>query len=135
MILEIILIILAVLGLADASYLAFKHTRKQSLTCPTNGDCHAVVDSSWSKIGFIRNETLGLVYYLAILLLGCSLIFLSQYQLLIIKAITVMTGIGFVYSLYLTYLQKYVIKTYCFYCLMSALISTLLFINSLFILF
>jgi uncharacterized membrane protein len=46
-----------------------------------------------------------------------------------------MTGGGFIFSVFLTYLQLVVIKNYCFWCLVSAGIGVLMFGNALVIFF
>ena len=43
----------------------------------------------------------------------------------------VITFGALLFSIFLVYLQKYVIKEYCFYCLISALVSLLIFLNVL----
>jgi dihydroorotate dehydrogenase subfamily 2 len=40
-------------------------------------------------------------------------------------------GFGFLFSMYLTYLEAYVIEAWCFYCVVQAIASTLLFITML----
>ena len=121
-----LLIVLAILGVIDAGYLTWKHYRKQPLVCPLNSKCEVVTESRWSHMFGVRNELLGLVYYLLVLVAAFYLFFTNaQIKLYLI----ILTGGAFVFSLFLIYLQSYVIKSYCFYCLISALISFLIFLN------
>ena len=124
-------IVLSLAGLVNAGYLSYKHFQKKPLVCPINHDCNAVVESKWGHMFGVRNEILGILYYLA--MFAGILIFILKPNLIldISNYIFIGTAIGLIFSAFLTYLQKFVIKEYCFYCLISALISLLLFINSL----
>ncbi len=124
----VLLIVLSLLGVADSVYLTWKHYRKQPLACPLNDKCEIVTESRWSKVFGIRNEVLGIIYYLFVI--GGALYFFFVDEN--IKTIFVIfTGLALLFSLFLLFLQSYVIKSYCFYCLISALISLLIFLNSL----
>ena len=125
--------VLSFLGVCDASYLTYKHYfNKKPLVCPIGEEhsCSDVVDGKYGKIFFVKNEVLGLLYYLGLFLLVLSAMF-TNYTATILVLLVVMTACGFLFSLYLLYLQKYIIKEYCFWCLISAGISILLFVNSL----
>jgi len=121
------LIVLAFLGIADSAYLAWKHFRKQPLVCPIGDKCEAVTESKWSTIFGIRNEILGILYYIAILV-GAFLIF---YNYRIENYLLIFSGFGLAYSIFLTYIQSRIIKSYCFYCLVSAFLSLLILLNVL----
>ena len=124
-------IVLAFAGLINASYLTYKHFQRKPLVCPINHDCNAVVESKWGKMLGVRNEILGLLFYAGMLLGGVvnaaaplAIPRLSLYLL-------IGASVGLAFSVFLTLLQKFVVRNYCFYCLISALISLLIFINSL----
>lgn len=126
------LIVLALLGIIDSSYLAWTHFKKKPLVCPIGG-CEAVVESKWNKIFFVRNEILGLIFYI-IILIG-AILFTSQDSIKIIFNIKtwllILSAIGLLFSAFLVYVQARIIKSYCFYCLISAFINLLIFLNSL----
>lgn len=126
----IAIIILSVAGLADAGYLLYKHEKKSPLVCYLNGQCQQVVAGKWSKTFGLRNDVLGLMYYALILFLSCWLWLNPSSQAVMGQLLLFLTGLGFMFSLFLTYLQKFVIKTFCLYCLFSAIIATALFILS-----
>ena len=121
------LAVLSIAGIADSTYLAWKHTRKQPLVCPLNHTCDVVTESSWSKILGIRNEFLGVLYYV-FMLAGAFALFFYNFQRLPIILITA-SGSAFLFSIFLVYLQAKAIKNYCFYCLISAGINLLIFLN------
>ena len=125
-------IVLAAVGLMDAGYLAYQHYfKKTPLVCPIGDDCHTVVESRWGNIFGVRNEALGVLYYFTVLIGGVALAAApTTYHANLGMLLVFETGIGVLFSLFLTGVQAFSIKSYCFYCLMSALIALLLFLNS-----
>ena len=120
------LIILAILGIFDSGYLIKKRVKKQPLSCPIDGECEKVVESKWNAIFFIKNDILGLFYYVLILFLVLYLFFVSEKFLLLTK---IFSGASLLFSLFLVFIQVKIIKKYCFYCLISAFINLLIFAN------
>ena len=131
-------ITLAIAGIADAGYLVWKHySHKASpLVCPLDHDCSKVTESKWSTIFGVRNEVLGLLFYVFILIAGLLVFFMPWLVLVSLPLpllIKLAVGAGLVFSLFLIWVQIYKIKDYCFYCLLSALITLLLLVNSFFL--
>ena len=112
---------LTLAGIAIASYLTFVHYEGLSPVCTTGG-CERVQASSYSEIGPIPVALLGLIGYVAILL---SLAVHGDVG----RALTFMLTLsGFAFSLYLTYLEVFVIDALCQWCLASAVVMTALFV-------
>lgn len=124
------LIILAILGIFDSGYIIKKRVKKQPLTCPIDGGCEKVVESKWNHLLLIKNDVAGLLYYFLILFLVLYLIFISDSLLSFTKIIA---GVSLFFSLILVFIQFKIIKEYCFYCLISALINLLIFVNVFFL--
>ena len=127
-------IALSVGGIIDTSYLLYQHYKKKPLMCPMDHNCSVVTESKWSRIFFVRNEILGLSFYLIILI---SLIFSIVFPNLSSKIylfLFIFSIIGIAFSIFLVYLQVYKIRDYCFYCLISAFLTFLIFINSILLL-
>ena len=120
------LIVLAILGIFNSGYLIKKRVKKQPLICPINGGCKKVVESKWNAIFFIKNDVLGLFYYILILFLALYLFFISEKMLFLTQIIS---GLSLLFSLVLVFIQAKIIREYCFYCLISALINLLIFLN------
>ncbi|OHA27083.1 MAG: hypothetical protein A3C06_01120 [Candidatus Taylorbacteria bacterium RIFCSPHIGHO2_02_FULL_46_13] len=78
----------------------------------------------------IRNEALGVIFFGLLFIATLLLLYYPPWALLISKLLFVTALVGFLYSLFLLYLQAFVIKNFCLYCIASAFIATLLFINS-----
>jgi|SRR3989344_3164207 len=127
-------ITLALAGIVDAGYLVWKHYshKAEPLVCPLDHDCSKVTESKWSTIFLVRNEVLGLLFYVAMLVAGLAVFFMPEFSWLKLL-IKFAVGGGLLFSLFLIWVQIYKIKDYCFYCMISALITLLLFVNSLFI--
>lgn len=124
-------IVLSLGGAINAGYLFYQHRKRKPLVCPMNHDCSVVTESKWSHVFGVRNEVLGFLFY-CVLLAG---IFMSVFMPELIRPMPfflfLATSAGLLFSLFLIFLQKFVIKDYCFYCLISAIISLFLFLNSL----
>ena len=131
-------ITLAIIGIADAGYLVWKHYSHKAgpLVCPLDHDCSKVTESKWSTIFWVRNEILGLLFYVSMLVAGLIIFFKPEFSLFsfpLLLLIKIAAGIGLMFSLFLLLVQIYKIKDYCFYCMLSALITLLLFVNGLFL--
>ncbi len=115
--------VLALVGLAIASYLTYIHYRGLSPVCTTGG-CERVQASSYSEIGPIPVALLGLIGYVSILL---SLAVPGDVG----RALTFMLTLsGFAFSLYLTYLELFMIDAICQWCVGSAVVMTALFVTA-----
>ena len=123
-------IVLSFLGILDAGYLAYKHLQKKPLVCPINHNCAEVTDSKWANMFGLRNEYMGLAYYIVLFCIGVAAGIYSAYQQPLYLVLFGTTVLGMIYSAFLVSLQAFVIKNYCFYCMISALLTLLLFLDS-----
>ncbi|MDO8497706.1 MAG: quinone-dependent dihydroorotate dehydrogenase [bacterium] len=120
---------LASVGLIDSIYLTYEHYSRIILPCSTSiffSDCGKVLQSSYSTVFGIPLALFGIFYYCFLLI--SSLFILATNNRKGIYTLIILTTIGFVTSLYLVFLQIFIIKAICLYCMVSALISTSLFI-------
>lgn len=122
--------VLALVGLFDAAYLSmYKLGVIGGLTC-TVGSCEQVQAAPQSALFGIPVSVLGFGAYLAIL--GLALAGLHRPgDRRIAQAITLVSGIGVLFSAYLTYVEAFVIYMWCQYCVVSAIVITLIFLLSL----
>jgi uncharacterized membrane protein len=129
--LEIIIVICAFFGFAVASYI--RHTKKNELPliCPLEGSCEKVIYSEHSTFFGISLETWGVFYYGIVALSDSLFIFLpNAMPLWFIYAVLGASTFAFIFSIYLTILQAVVLRHWCTWCLISAGISTIIFILS-----
>ena len=122
-------------GILTAGYLVWQHYNRNNkdLVCPLDHDCSKVTESEWSHVFYFRNETLGLLFYISMLIAVSVAFFIPSTSSFLFLLIKIATGTGFLFSLFLIGVQLYKIKDYCFYCLISAILSSFLFLNSLFL--
>lgn len=116
----------SIIGFLDAAYLTIQHYRGNWLECGPVFGCDAVVNSRFAVIGGIPLALLGALYYLSILLLTVAYCDRKNHRVLAV--VSKLTTIGFLASLILLYLQAVEIRSFCLYCLISALSSTGLFV-------
>ena len=121
----IALIILGFLGFLDASYLTVSHYSNVELSCNITNGCAEVTNSKYSVFMGIPLALMGVFYYLTILL--TSLYYFDSKNSKVLKIYLPLTTTGFLFSLYLVFLQIWVIEAICQYCMFSAMNSTLLF--------
>jgi uncharacterized membrane protein len=121
--------LLAVLGMGIAIYLTFIETTQAAPFCGPVGDCTSVQKSSYAILfGFLPVGLLGLLGYLAILGLWIFQAFAGEKQRRISwLALWGMTIFGVLFSIYLTFLEPFVIGATCMWCISSAILITLLF--------
>jgi len=125
--------VLCLVGLFVAGYLAYVETTQVEAVCGPVGDCNTVQQSKYARLfGILPIGILGMVGYVLILLawgLGRSANRrLAAYGSL---AMLGLTAFGLLFSIYLTFLEPFVIGATCAWCLTSAVLMTILFCLSL----
>jgi uncharacterized membrane protein len=125
--------ILCVIGLGVAGYLSYIEITLSQAACGPVGDCNAVQASRYARLwDVLPVGVLGAVGYVGILAAWWAgrkkWGWVSSYAPI---ALFGMAFFGTLFSVYLTYLETFVIKTVCLWCLSSAVIITLLLLLSL----
>jgi len=118
--------LLAFIGFLDSSYLTAKRFLGEPLTCYLFGGCDTVTASSYSVLFGIPLSIYGIVFYLAVLF--SAMLYIQTKSPWFAYGLLGLTTAGFVLSGYFMLLQAFVIKAYCFYCVVSAAVSTFNFI-------
>ena len=122
------LIVLSILGIFISGYLIKNRMEKKQTVCPIGGECKTVLESKWNSVFGIKNDIVGLIYYVFILIIALYIFFFQQSYPLFA---TITTAFALLFSLILVFIQGKIIKEYCFYCLISAGINLLIFVNVL----
>lgn len=125
---SIFLVVISFLGFLDAGYLTVKHYTGGQINCYISifDSCEKVTSSDYAIVLGIPIALIGALYYLVIFL-GVFAYFDTGKEK-ILMWVSKLTVLGLGTSLILIYLQIFVIKALCIYCMFSALSSTLLFI-------
>lgn len=120
--------LLSLIGLGVAGYLAYVETLQVQAVCGPVGDCNTVQQSEYALLfGLIPIGVLGVLGYLAILAAWLVSRFSSgSMGRLATLAMWAMIVFGVLFSIYLTFLEPFVIGATCAWCLSSAVIMTLL---------
>ncbi len=124
-------ILLALIGMLDSIYLIFIKLAPTSPFCMGIGDCETVNTSVYSEFMGIPIAVFGALGYAAILgvlLLEPRLGFFREYARLLVFG---MALAGTAYSAYLTYIELAVLHKICPYCVVSAVVMTVIFILSI----
>ena len=128
-----VLLVVSMLGFADAAYLTAKHYTGETPTCIIFSGCDVVTTSTYSTIGGIPIALLGALFYLGVFVL--MLIFVDRRATMALKIVAVISLPAILFTSWLVYLQLFVLHALCFYCVTSAVFSTTICILSQFVWF
>lgn len=120
------IIALALIGFTDSAFLLAKRISGAPIPCFITSGCDTVSKSPYSVLFGVPLSAWGVIFYLGTGFL--ALLYLDTKNLLVAKLIPFATTIGFLSSLYFIYVQKFKIGAFCIYCILSAIISTALFV-------
>lgn len=123
--LPILFLVGGFIGFVDASYLSVLHYKNIIPPCTVLGECEIVLTSKYAVMRGVPTALFGAFYYLAVVIFSI-LYFDTKQAKYIFTAIGVIT-VGLVFTLWFLYLQAFVIKAFCEYCLLSAGITITLF--------
>ncbi len=122
-----IIFILALIGVATTIYLFIQRVKKRPPVCIISSDCVTVWESPHSKTFGVGNEVLGFIFYATSAMIELALLLGNTNSTLVISELVVLAS-GFVMSCYYIYLQWYVIRAWCFWCTLSAVIAWAMFV-------
>ena len=101
---------LAFIGLVISIYLLYAQKTNKKTACII-GKCDIVIGSKYAKTFGMENTIFGVIYY-AVLLVTAFFGIPVPYELMLLATASVA-----LYSVYLSYLQFFVIKEFCDYCM------------------
>lgn len=111
-----------IIGFLVSAYLAYNHYFSKSYVCIVNGGCDKVLTSKYSQVFNTPISLFGSIYFL-ILLIFLSL---SKNFRFLEKIVKIFVFIGFFVGLTLIYIQIFVLKAICIYCM---IVDTILLIS------
>jgi len=120
--------VLAAAGLAIAAYLTLIELTGDQAFCGPVGDCNAVQQSSYAFLfGVIPIGVLGVLGYAAFILMWSASRFVPDRLRDVLRlALFALAVVGTLFSVYLTFLEPFVLGATCAWCLTSAVLQTLL---------
>lgn len=120
---------LTIIGLVAALYLSYVEVTGNKAICGPVGNCNSVQESPYARLfGVIPIGVMGAVGYIAIL----SAWLIQKYGPQSLRGISSlaiwgMTWFGILFSIYLTFLEPFVIGATCAWCLTSAIVMMFIF--------
>lgn len=120
MVLYALAALVSLIGLGDAIYLTIGHVTGQSVRCTITSGCSEVLSSPYAVVWGIPLALLGAAAYFTVFALATLAAF--QYRL-VDRLLTVVVFLMFLTTLWLLYLQAFVIRHFCQFCLLSALVT------------
>jgi uncharacterized membrane protein/thiol-disulfide isomerase/thioredoxin len=120
--------VLCAAGIMVAGYLSFGEVSQTELVCGPVGDCNAVQQSPYATLwGILPVGILGMIGFAGIFSAWLINRFGSQnLRNLSVIAMWGMAVVGVLFSMYLTFLEPFVIGATCIWCITTATIITLL---------
>jgi uncharacterized membrane protein len=125
----ITILILSIAGIFDTTYLTIKRFTHESVNCSVFEGCDLVTTSSYSAIFGVPVAILGIIFY--ILVFALTLWYIKSKNKKVLNSLLALSGAGLLMSVWFVYVQAFILDAYCLYCLISALLSTTIFIISL----
>lgn len=126
------LALFVLIGLLDTGYLSYKHATRDPLACSIITGCDRVTSSPYSALFGIPLAYLGVTFYAGMLFL--LVWYARARKTLMLLFLVIGSALGFLMSLWFLYLQFFVIRAICEYCIVSSITATLMFIGSIMLL-
>ena len=122
-ILSIIAAVISLAGLADATYLTVTHLTGDDLVCGSSWGCSAVLGSVYASVAGIPTAAFGaLAYFVAFSSATLAAFGYARARTLLMFVVIAMFGA----TLWLLYLQAFILHAFCPFCLLSAAFTFLL---------
>jgi len=118
----VVVALLSLVGLTDSLYLTVEHLTGQTLRCTIVSGCSEVLSSPYSHIGPVPLAALGAVAYFIVFSLAILTAFGYRFARPLLAGLV---AVMFLMTLWLLYLQAFVIHHFCQYCLLSAAVTTM----------
>jgi uncharacterized membrane protein len=115
-----LIVLLSLCGLADAIYLTIEHITGQSVRCTIIAGCSEVLSSSYAIVAGFPLASIGALAYFSVFSLAILALF--GYRIAGLLLLPLVLSMCLV-SLWLIYLQAFVIHAFCQFCLISAAVT------------
>jgi uncharacterized membrane protein len=113
----------SLIGLADSIYLTVEHLSGRSVRCTITSGCSEVLSSPYATVRGFPLAGIGAIAYFVVFSLATLAAFGYRF---VGRLLTIIVAAMFLTTLWLFYLQAFVIHHFCQFCLLSALVTTTL---------
>jgi uncharacterized membrane protein len=120
--------IIALVGLGDSIYLTIHHLTAEPVPCSVISGCETVLTSSYAAVAGIPIAAFGAAAYFAAFSLSVLAFYGNRTMWFLFGLLACSMG---AFTVWLLYLQAFVIGAFCQFCLLSAATSLILFAVSL----
>ena len=122
-ILSAIAAVISLAGLADATYLTVAHLTGDDLVCGSPGGCSAVLGRVYASVAGIPTAAFGaLAYFVAFSSATLAVFGYARARTLLMLVVMAMFGA----TLWLLYVQAFILHAFCPFCLLSAALTFVL---------
>lgn len=112
--------LISLIGLADSVYLTVQHLTGQSVKCTVTSGCSAVLSSPYATVAGIPTAAFGaLAYFTAFSFATLAAFGYERAR----TGLALLVAPMLITTLWLLYLQAFVLHAYCEYCLLSAAVT------------
>ena len=118
-----LIMVLSFVGAVETVYLIRKRIASEHPVCIIGQGCGAVLDSKYNRLFIVHNDVLGLMAYAAVLVLSILLLANAGPIDILRTLLFWLAGISATMSVVFTFIQWQIIRAWCFWCLMSAIIT------------
>ncbi len=120
----VLILVLSLVGFADATYLTVKHYQGVIPPCAISG-CENVLSSSYSEILGIPVALLGLIFYLLIIISIFIYYDVKNPAIkdICLKIVSILSFLGLLASLGFISIMLFVLHAICIYCMVSDVIT------------
>ena len=122
-IIYVVAAIVSLAGLADATYLTVQALTGETLGCGGSPDCFKVLGSAYARVAGIPVASFGVLAYFSVFTFATFALFGYARAR---KFLILTVGAMFLGTLWLLYVQAFLLHAYCRYCLFSAATTFLL---------
>jgi len=119
------IMVVSLIGIIDASYLTFKSFTHGPVPCSITNGCADVLTSQYSSVYGLPTSVFGVIFYLLVLVFTYALFYRKKVKFF--SYLFWLSAVAFLVSFALVYIQLFTIKAICPYCMVSALLSTVIF--------
>jgi uncharacterized membrane protein len=119
----IVAALLSLVGLADSIYLTVEHLAGRTVRCTITTGCEEVLTSAYASVGGIPLAGIGALAYFTVFSAAILAAFGNRLAgNLLFYVVALMLAV----SIYLFFLQAFVLHAFCQFCLLSAAVTLLL---------